>query len=48
MTEPKDPSSPQHLHQQLLVMPDDGAGAVVALIDGARESLLLKQFKLQS
>ena len=52
MTESKDPSSPQllhqHLHQQLLVMPDDGAGAVVALIDGARESLLLKQFKLQS
>ena len=52
MTEPKDPPSPQlfhqHLHQQLLVMPDDGAGAVEALIDGARESLLLKQFKLQS
>lgn len=29
-------------------MPDDGATAVVALIDAAREQLLLKQFKLQS
>ena len=29
-------------------MPDDGAQAVVALIDAARHSLLLKQFKLQS
>jgi cardiolipin synthase len=48
MTEPKEASPHQHRHQQLLVMPDDGAGAVVALIDGARESLLLKQFKLQS
>ncbi|MEB3202784.1 MAG: phospholipase D-like domain-containing protein [Synechococcus sp.] len=48
MTEPKEDSFHQHRHQQLLVMPDDGAGAVVALIDGARESLLLKQFKLQS
>jgi len=34
--------------QQLLVMPDDGAEAVVALIDGAAETLRLKQFKLQS
>jgi phosphatidylserine/phosphatidylglycerophosphate/cardiolipin synthase-like enzyme len=34
--------------QQLLVMPDDGAEKVVALIDDARESLRLKQFKLQS
>jgi phosphatidylserine/phosphatidylglycerophosphate/cardiolipin synthase-like enzyme len=34
--------------QRLLVMPDDGAAAVVDLIDGARERLLLKQFKLQS
>ncbi len=48
MTELKEASPHQHRHQQLLVMPDDGAGAVVALIDGARESLLLKQFKLQS
>ncbi len=29
-------------------MPDDGAAAVVALIDQAREQLLLKQFKLDS
>lgn len=29
-------------------MPDDGAAAVVELIDGAREQLRLKQFKLQS
>ena len=29
-------------------MPDDGAQAVVALIDQARSQLLLKQFKLQS
>ena len=35
-------------HQRLLVMPDDGAQAVVDLIDGARSQLLLKQFKLQS
>ena len=34
--------------QRLLVMPDDGAKAVVELIDQAREQLLLKQFKLQS
>ena len=34
--------------QRLLVMPDDGARAVVELIDQAREQLLLKQFKLQS
>ena len=34
--------------QRLLVMPDDGAAAVVALIDQAREQLLIKQFKLQS
>jgi phosphatidylserine/phosphatidylglycerophosphate/cardiolipin synthase-like enzyme len=37
-----------HPHQELLVMPDDGAQAVVALIDQARTQLLLKQFKLQS
>lgn len=35
-------------HQTLLVMPEDGAAAVVGLIDTAREQLLLKQFKLQS
>ncbi|MEB3235391.1 MAG: phospholipase D-like domain-containing protein [Cyanobacteriota bacterium] len=29
-------------------MPDDGAGAVIALIDQARSELRLKQFKLQS
>jgi len=34
--------------QRLLVMPDDGAAAVVDLIDSARQELLLKQFKLQS
>ena len=34
--------------QRLLVMPDDGDTAVVALIDAARQRLLLKQFKLQS
>ena len=34
--------------QRLLVMPDDGAEAVVALIDQAQQQLLLKQFKLQS
>jgi cardiolipin synthase len=39
---------PGPLHQQLLVMPDDGAAAVESLIDEARESLRLKQFKLQS
>lgn len=37
-----------HRPQRLLVMPDDGVGAVVGLIDEAREQLLLKQFKLQS
>ena len=37
------------VHQQrLLVMPDDGAAAVVDLIDQAQRQLLLKQFKLQS
>ena len=35
-------------HQQLLVMPDDGAQGVVDLIDQATEELRLKQFKLQS
>ena len=40
-------SPPPH-QQTLLVMPDDGAEAVVELIDQAREQLLLKQFKLQS
>ena len=34
--------------QRLLVMPDDGAAAVVALIDQAERQLLLKQFKLES
>ena len=29
-------------------MPDDGAEAVVALIDQAQSQLLIKQFKLQS
>mgnify|MGYP007082913712 FL=1 len=29
-------------------MPEDGAAAVVGLIDAASEQLLLKQFKLQS
>jgi len=38
----------RHRHQQLLVMPDDGAQAVVALIDQASTELRLKQFKLQS
>jgi hypothetical protein len=33
-------------HQQLLVMPDGGAVAVVALIDAAQETLRLKQFRL--
>ncbi|MEB3243847.1 MAG: phospholipase D-like domain-containing protein [Cyanobacteriota bacterium] len=37
-----------HPHQELLVMPDDGAGAVVGLIDQAQSELLLKQFKLDS
>jgi cardiolipin synthase len=35
-------------HQQLIVMPDDGAESVVALIDAATRELRLKQFKLQS
>ena len=35
-------------HQQLIVMPDDGADSVVALIDAATSELRLKQFKLQS
>ena len=35
-------------HQRLLVMPEDGAPAVLELLDGARSQLLLKQFKLQS
>jgi len=34
--------------QRLLVMPDDGAQAVVDWIDQAQSQLLLKQFKLQS
>jgi len=44
------PAAPshQHQHQELLVMPDDGAAAVVALIDQATVELRLKQFKLQS
>jgi len=37
-----------HPHQQLLVMPDDGAQAVVDLIDQARSELMLKQFKMDS
>ncbi|MEB3333471.1 MAG: phospholipase D-like domain-containing protein [Cyanobacteriota bacterium] len=40
--------APQHPHQELLVMPDDGPGAIVSLIDQARSRLRLKQFKLQS
>ncbi|MFM8524617.1 MAG: phospholipase D-like domain-containing protein [Cyanobacteriota bacterium] len=40
-------TDPVH-HQRLLVMPEDGAAAVVELIDQARRQLLLKQFKLQS
>ena len=39
---------PRHSHQRLLVMPEDGVEAVEALIDEARQSLRLKQFKLQS
>jgi phosphatidylserine/phosphatidylglycerophosphate/cardiolipin synthase-like enzyme len=35
-------------HQRLLVMPDDGAQAVLDLIDSACDSLLMKQFKLES
>ncbi len=38
----------RHTLQSLMVMPDDGAAAVVALIDRARQQLRLKQFKLQS
>ena len=41
-------TSAPHRPQRLLVMPDDGVDAVVALIDEACEQLLLKQFKLQS
>jgi len=40
-------SEPVH-QQRLLVMPEDGVGPVVDLIDQARSQLLLKQFKLQS
>ena len=39
---------PRHPHQQLLVLPDDGVGSIVELIDQAEEQLLVKQFKLQS
>ncbi len=39
---------PIRSHQRLLVMPDDGADAVVELIDQAHTELRLKQFKLQS
>jgi cardiolipin synthase len=45
---PPPPQELSHPHQRLLVMPDDGADAVVALIDEAQSSLRLKQFKLQS
>jgi len=41
-------TSAPHRSQRLLVMPDDGVDAVVALIETASEQLLLKQFKLQS
>ena len=41
-------TSAPHRPQRLLVMPDDGVDAVVALIEEASEQLLLKQFKLQS
>lgn len=34
--------------QQLIVMPEDGGAAVVALVDAALSELRLKQFKLQS
>jgi phosphatidylserine/phosphatidylglycerophosphate/cardiolipin synthase-like enzyme len=34
--------------QQLLVMPEDGVEAVVALIDQAKDHIRIKQFKLQS
>lgn len=40
-------SEPVH-QQRLLVMPEDGVGPVVDLIDQAQRQLLLKQFKLQS
>lgn len=35
-------------HQRLLVMPDDGEQAVLDLLDLAKKSLKIKQFKLQS
>mgnify|MGYP006262392621 FL=1 len=35
-------------HQRLLVMPDDGEQAVLDLLDLAKTSLKIKQFKLQS
>lgn len=39
----------ESMHQQrLLVMPDDGVGSVLDLIEQSRRQLLLKQFKLQS
>jgi hypothetical protein len=37
-----------HPHQEFLVMPDDGAQSVVALINSAHSLLLLKQCKLDS
>jgi len=40
--------APSPSGQRLIVMPDDGAAAVVELIDQACEQLLLKQFKLES
>ena len=37
-----------HPPQQLLVMPEDGAESVLALVDQAHSQLLIKQFKLSS
>ena len=41
-------ASEPHPPQQLLVMPEDGAEAVLSLVDQARHQLLIKQFKLSS
>jgi phosphatidylserine/phosphatidylglycerophosphate/cardiolipin synthase-like enzyme len=38
----------RHPHQRLIVMPNDGAEAVLGLIALAQRELLLKQFKLES
>jgi phosphatidylserine/phosphatidylglycerophosphate/cardiolipin synthase-like enzyme len=39
-------SDKKHEPHEVIVQPDDGAAAVVALLDGARKSLRLKQFTL--